>query len=375
MIHRPLNVALVVPDVEGIAGGAVDLDLGSSRQLRSRRGVDEGGRARALRNPLRGRLAENRGGLHAQQSGRRRGQGQVLIHGPLQLRFETLHLGVAGIDDGGDAVLALNGGLHVVPSLVENGAIGAQPVIQPVGLPPQLEIGERVRGVGPRRRQTVVAAGPKARGPGEVHHGGRIDLILQADLVSLAVFDHLLVGVDAGPVASGVNAGRGHDRISFRQTQRFTCAGRIAVVVETEEAIECVVHPELADTPGYLQRVGHVEGAFAECRIVAVGAIHLRQVIHVLLSSDLVENRQVRDVEARADVVRLPLVEEARGRPETIFGRRGDPEFVALLGVLVRVLRVLHRAVEQMSRRVDEAGVFVLMAGHLSLCVVRYRVL
>src|SRR5580658_5041320 len=105
----------------------------------------------------------------------------MLIDGQLHFRFETLHLGVAGIDNGRDAVLALNRGLHIIPSLVENGTVGAQPMIEPVSLPPDLEISERVRVVGARGGQAVVTTGPKAGGPREVNHGGGVYLILQID--------------------------------------------------------------------------------------------------------------------------------------------------------------------------------------------------
>ena len=111
---------------------------------------------------------------------------------PVQLRLETLHLGVAGIDDGGDAVLALHRGLHVGPFLVENRAVHAKAVIEPVGLPAELEIGQRVRIIGARRRQAIVAAGSKAGRPGEVDHVARRDLIMQTHLMRFAVLDDFL---------------------------------------------------------------------------------------------------------------------------------------------------------------------------------------
>src|ERR1700722_9451728 len=165
VIDRRLHETLVLPDVERISGGAIELDLGRSRQLRTRVGIDEVGRTGRLRYSQRRRLAENTSRLHAQQSRSRRGQSQMLIDGQLQLRFNTLHLAVAGIDDGRDAVLALNRGLPVIPSLVENGTIGAQPVIEPVGLPPQLEISERIRVERARGRQAGVGARAKTGGP------------------------------------------------------------------------------------------------------------------------------------------------------------------------------------------------------------------
>ena len=97
--------------------------------------------------------------------------------------------------------------------------------------------------------------------------------------MSFAVLNHLLVGIGAGQVAARVDPRRREDRIAQLFAQRLAAVCGIAVVVEAEEAGQRVVDPELTDARIQLELVGEVKRQVGECRIVAVGAIHLRKIV------------------------------------------------------------------------------------------------
>src|ERR1700716_1027024 len=120
---------------------------------------------------------------------------------PTDVCLHAFHPCVAGVHDGRDSALALYRGLYVLPLLVENGSIDAQPAVEPRSLPTELEIRQRIRPEGAGRWPAVIAAGPEAGGPCSIDHGIRSELIGQVDLVGFAVLDDLLLGIHAGHVA------------------------------------------------------------------------------------------------------------------------------------------------------------------------------
>ena len=129
----------------------------------------------------------------------REGQRQMVHRQPTQLALDALGLGVADVQDRGDAVQALYAQLNVVPFLPEDGAVEAERVLSPGGLPAQFIVGQLVRRVRNDSDAAIVAAWPVAGRIGGVHHALGVELVLQVDPMGFAVVRHSLVGVDAGP--------------------------------------------------------------------------------------------------------------------------------------------------------------------------------
>ncbi len=127
--------------------------------------------------------------------------GEVLIRPEGEVGLHALDLGGAGVADLGEGVEAQHRELRVLPLLPEQGAVEADAVVRPGGLPPHLIVGQRVGLVGRDGAAAIDAAGAEAGGIGRVDHLVAVDVVGEVDLVGLPGGGDRLVEIGAGAIA------------------------------------------------------------------------------------------------------------------------------------------------------------------------------
>ena len=286
-----LEVAVPAVEIERVARRDVALVLRGHRQLACLSAPAD----RAVRDGIAGIVGEAAvvlGQFRVIAARVPRRKRQVVRRGPADVRLEAADARLVRVLDLGEAVLAEDRELEVLPVLLKDRAVPEQVVIEPLGLPAELVVVEIVGLVRRQRRAPVDAARTEALRPCRVDHLVRVELVREVRLAEEVVFARALVEVAARCAVERIRIEAG------RFALRSAVPRRKAV-----EALEAVVGPEVAAAERAGQLLGEVEVHLAEHGLVVVLAHLLRQPERVRMAGDRKIGAEAVDQVLLVDVV------------------------------------------------------------------------